>query len=569
MPRKRMPHRHDVRSVVFDPSIPLVDQLALYCRLSDDDPTSVSIEHQIERGETYAKRLGKTVVAIYIDWRTGKDPDRLALRQLCQDALAKRHAGVIFWDGTRLHRGIWGAYPIVRLHAALPKYTFDATAGKYDIEKIGYAAQQGLDELENTRRRSMEERRVRAGNGEWMAGMKPYWLRRNPETKLPVIDEERAAVFLEAIKMYAEPTGSCRVVCDWLTETAPPALQKNATRVWSSQRFRALLRNPALWGDLPYARGMDEIEHVDGIDIIRKRVDNPEQVPFRVPPLIHKNELERTECELRGGCERDQYPTGGELDQLVAQRNGKHGGRPWSIEHPLRHIPLLCVCGWRVRWTHRRSKNGERDYLYIDCAARMAKGRTMVHGTTCGLPSMPVEPSPPRTQGGGRPARNGAVWPRVRDKLVVALRDPAALIEDQRREVLAEQAIEIKSVAEEAQALEEIEVALVELQRREDRLYEDYARDDIDRDLYRRQKAVIENDRQSQQQRKHHILAQQLVVKHADQAAQDLQHALRRVSAMDPARFPDNLWTKILPELVETITLDVDGEPTIRWRRPA
>jgi DNA invertase Pin-like site-specific DNA recombinase len=568
--RRRKPHAHEVRYLSFDPSTPFADQLALYARLSGDDPESVSIEHQIERGETWATRHHKAIVAIYTDIRTGKDPDRLALRQLCLDAQAKRHSGVIFWDDTRLHRGLVGAYPIVRLHAALPKYTFDGTAKKYDIDRIGYAAQQGLDELENTRRRSMEERRVRAANGEWMAGMKPYWLDRDPKTKKPVVAPDRAAAFLAALQIYAAPSGSAREAAQFLTENAPLDPKRNATKAWTSQRFRKLLQNPALWGSLPYARTFEETEHVDGLDIVRKRVDNPEQVPFNVPPLVHENDLERTQCELTGGCERDQYPTGFALSELITERDGKNGGRPWSVSHPLRGVRMLCGCGWRVRWVVRTTKT-ERVYLYVDCAARVAKGRTLVSDKACGLRNIPVEaPSQqPRPQGGGRASRVSALWPRVQAKLVDELRDPDALVEKQRRLILAEQDIETRSVAEEARLLEEIDAALETLSGREDRLYQDYARDDIDRDLYRRQKSVIENERQGHQQRKHEILAQRLAVTQAERAAGSLQHALRRVSVMDPARFPNELWTKILPDLVETIVLDAEGEPTVNWRRPS
>ena len=571
MPRRRKPHHHEVRYLTYDPATPFADQLALYLRLSDDDPDSVSIEHQEERGTSWAKRNGKTIVAIYVDWRTGRDPNRLAMHQLCEDAREKRHSGVVFWDDTRLHRGVFGAYPIVHLHSALPKYTFTGTAKPYDIGKIGYHAQQGLDELENTRRRSMEERRVRAANGEWVSGMKPYWLSRDPETKEPRIDAERAAAFMHALLMYAAPTGSAAAACQWLTLNAPPAARRSAPRTWSNQRLVKALRNPALWGDLPYARGVDEVDHVDGIDIVRRRVENPEQVAFKVPPLIHKNRLERTECELAVGCERDLRPTGEDLEQLIRQRNGKHGGRPWSVSHPLRTIPLMCACGWRVRWTVQRSRgaDSERVYLYVDCSKSMAKGRSLVNGEGCSMHAIPVGAQLPRAQGGGLKPKMQPLWPRVRAELIRLLQDPTALIEDQRQQVLAEQEVVARSVAEEANMLAEIDAKLEVLQQRQHRLYLDYSRDDIDQAHYRYEKAIIENERQSHEQRKRLLLTQRQIVQRADRAAEDLTHALARLSKIELDLLTDDQWMRLLPHLVEVVTLDLDGGFTIRWHRPS
>src|SRR5215471_11444432 len=134
---RRQPHHHEIRLVPVPPDVPFAKLRALYCRLSDDDDDSVSIEHQIEAGMRYAEAHGLCIAIIYIDWRTGRDPDRIAFRQLIADAKAGRHAGVIFYDDTRLHRELVGAFPVVYLHLEKPEYLFAATDGVYDIEEVG------------------------------------------------------------------------------------------------------------------------------------------------------------------------------------------------------------------------------------------------------------------------------------------------------------------------------------------------------------------------------------------------------------------------------------------------
>jgi DNA invertase Pin-like site-specific DNA recombinase len=566
MPRRRKPHHHDILPQLFDPSVAFTDMLALYCRLSDDDPKAVSIEHQIQAGTIYAQQRGKTIVAIYVDWRTGFDPDRLALRALIEDAHAKKHSGVIFYDHYRFHRGVTGAYPIVMLHAQLPEYTYEATRDGYNIDQVGIWAGISGMEAETTRRRSMEQRRTRAEKGQWMAGMKPYWLERNPDTLEAVIVPERATAFLSAVQAYVEPTGSARETCRWLSEHAPLDPKRGALKQWTSQRFRKALRNPALWGDLPYARGLDVKDRVDGHFVIRKRVENPASVAFSVPALIHRNELERTQCRLGGGCERDQYPAGDTIDTLIQERDGKHGGRPYAIEHPLRHVNVLCACGWRVRWQVRRT--GERSYLYVACAARFAKGRTTLSHEPCGMPHRPVNTAIRRGQGGGTPIRIG-VWPRVKERLIEALHDPAGLAEQQRQQVLAEQDIEARSLAEEAALLDELDYTLGELDQRENRLYDRYDKKEISKNVYDTQTARIASERRDTEERKRQLLAQQLIVQRAEQAAQDLGRALEELGEIDVASFSDDEWASVLPDLVEAVVLDLDGEPSIRWHRPS
>ena len=299
-------------------------RLALYTRLSDDDADSVSHAHQEHVARAWADQHGYTIVATYRDWRTGFDPNRLALAQFIEDAHAGKHGDVVVYDHYRFHRGVTGAYPVVMLHNQVPAYSFHAASGSYDVDHIGiWAGISGL-EAATTRRRSTDQRRYRASLGQLVSGRWPYWLERDPASRLPRIVPHRAAALLEAIAQYANGA-RIRLVVAWLNEHAPPG---GDARCWTSQRFRKALRNPALWGRLDYARQLPLTERRHGELVTVGYTANPDAVRLEVPPLIHRTELERSECRIAGGCERDFYPAADTLDTLITSNGGRAAGRP-------------------------------------------------------------------------------------------------------------------------------------------------------------------------------------------------------------------------------------------------
>jgi DNA invertase Pin-like site-specific DNA recombinase len=562
--RRPKPQVYEVRALDVPFDIPFACLRALYCRLSDrnDDPDSVSIPEQIDAGTAYAARRDLVINVVYIDWRTGRDPDRVALSLLAEDAKNGKHPGVVFYDETRLHRELVGAFPVITLHHQKPDYLFESTDGDYDIEEIGQRSERAGKELRNTRRRSMEQRRKRTQRGQWVAGMKPYWLDRDRRTRQPVVAEDRKQAFLEALMIYAAPTGSAKAAAAHLSQNGPLDPRLNASPDWTTQRFKNLLRNPYLWGDGSYARGQNVTERIEGrwAPVIHKRVANPHAVPFEVPALVHQNDLERTECQLRGGCEIDQYPTGEALDALIASRDGKAGGRPYEIEHPLRHTNLMCSCGWRVRW------NVQKKYLYVTCAARVARGRSALKHQSCGMQTMPVDDhSGRRPQGGGKQSRTGAVWPKVRRALIEALSDPDALVEQQRQLVLAEQEVQARTEAEEAQLLASLDQTLQALDDQDDRVYRRLDDNEVSPPVYQREVARIDNARRVAEAKKRQILAQRLIVQRADVVGARLSMVLQKFDNV--SLYTDQEWSEILPDLVESIVLDLDGNPTIVWRR--
>lgn len=547
MPRTRKAHRHEVVYLPVADDVPLARQRALYTRLSDDDPDSVSHAHQHDRGVGYANSHDYVITAIYRDWRTGLDPDRLAFRQLVEDAHAGKHGGVIFYDHYRFHRGVTGAYPVVLLHTQLPAYQFEATVGGYDVAQIGIWAGISGMEVDTTRRRVMEQKRRRAAGGEWMAGNKPYWLDREPKTRKPIVVPERAKLILDAIGMYANATPMAQIAA-WLSANAPA---RNGKTRWSSTRVRNALRNPALWGELNYGRSLVVTERRDGRLVVVGRKVNPTAVRFSVPPLIHKTELERTECLLAGGCERDAHIAGDTLDNLIKANNARAGGRPFKLEHPLRRR-VVCPCGWRMGFRQKRYKGDETDYAYLFCTRTKQLGRSVV----ADYPACPV-----------RGISTRKLWPEVRDLFVAAVRNPDQLIADVQRQILAETAAEARTAADEAALLDLLTAELAELDAAENRLYERWDAGEISKAVYDTQTARIASKRRVTEESKRQVLNQRVIVERAERAVGALREHLLAAAPLPFEKLSLAEWTALFSEIVADVVLADDGTPSLRWRQ--
>jgi len=549
MPRRRKPHHHAVRYLSYDPETPFEKLRAIYTRLSDDDPDSVSHEHQVEAAEILAAEQGLVITAIYQDWRTGFDPDRLALKHLIEDAHAGKHAGVIFYDHYRFYRGVTGCYPIVSLHAQLPTYRYTPCRDSFDIGHVGIYA--GLSEIEagTTKRRSTEQRRRRASEGQWMAGMKPYWLDRDA-ARHPVINGERAAHFLKAVSMYANGRATRECVA-YLTNTAPIDPRRNASKVWTYQRFRGLMQNPAMYGALPYARTLEVKERRNGLTVVVKRKTSPDAIPFQVPPLIHKTNLELIECRMAGGCPRDDLPTFDELDVAIKRRDSRREGRPSELVHPLRRR-VMCPCGWKMRF--QVTRRGDKEWGFLLCARRHARGRTTLDvAPLCAVTNVSAL----------------LVWPKVRDMVIAAVRQPERLVEEIREQMLKEAALEARTAAEESAILAALTSDLSAVDDAEDELYTDWKADKMSESTYDRQRSKQATRRRELEEQKRQILSQRVVYARAEDATVILRSALRELAELPLERLSLEQWTPLLADLVSWVQLDNSAEPMIIWKREA
>ncbi|HYW86439.1 MAG TPA: recombinase family protein, partial [Chloroflexota bacterium] len=546
----KKPHRHEVIPVEHDPNVPLSQKRALYTRLSDDDPESVSHAQQELAERQYAAAHHLTITRIYRDWRTGFDPNRLAFKQLIDDAHTGEHGGVIFYDHTRFHRGVSGAFPVVNLHRELPTYQFEAASGgTYDVEHVAIWAWQSGQEADNTRRRTMSQRRHRAANGELMAGNKPYWIERDPKTRRPVVVPERAAVIIEAIDRYANGV-PMRQVAEWVDAHAPLA-HGRASR-WSGSRLRQAFRNPALAGHLPYARNLKRTERRNGEVFITGLDPNPNAIPFVVPPLIHASELERAECRSAGGCGMDAHVAADTLDELMRGNNARAAGRPSTLPHPLRRR-VVCPCGWRMPYRPNVLRGGrQQDYGYLTCQRTRMRGQ------------MVVNDYPPCAVGR---ARTSVLWPRVRELIIAAVRDPEMVIRQVEADILQAAASEARSQAEDDAVLETANTALSDLDAAEDRLYQRWDSKEITQGVYERQTARLAQERRLYEEAKRQVLDRRRILQTASIATMKLRQKLEKAAALPFEKLTMGEWTELLETLVADVVLDGQAVPHLRWHR--
>ena len=549
MPRLKKPHRSEVINLPFDPGTPYAQRRAIYSRLSDDDINSVSHDVQEQDAIAWATRQNLTIVKIYRDWRTGFDANRRAYRKLFADAHKGEHTGVLVWDDTRFHRGIAGAWPAVEFHRELPTYRIDGVSKPYDIENVGIWAQMSGNEAQNTRRRSITQRRERASRGQWVAGKRPYWLERDAERR-PYIVPERAEYVLEAIRRYAAGV-RLGLIAQWLTAEAPHA-PKRQTQTWTMDRVREMFRHPALWGRLDFSRFKIETERRNGEVFQVKRTDNPEAVPMTCPPLIHASDLERAECVALGGCERDAHTTGSHLDELIRANNLRAAGRPHELEHPLRKR-TVCPCGWRMAFRQKRYKTRDADFGYLTCARTKQKGTSINHD----YPDCPLKSGISTLR----------LWPVVRDMLIGSINNPDAVITAVESDILAAAASEARSAAEDAQTLEQAALAIEALELREETLYVDWKAGEIGKGVYDRQRAAIQNERLLHEEARRQVLDRQQILQTAAVTTATLRVALAEAGELPLAELTLAEWTGLVDRLVQDVTLNATGQPTLRWRQ--
>ena len=571
MPRRKRPHLFEVLEVPFDPTTPFHLRRAVYTRLSDDDLDKISHSAQqqavqntfglrqklpLPSQESTVKLDGSTfsgpdrgyvVTVIYRDWRTGVDPKRLALKQLITDAHAGKHAGVLFRDDDRLFRGIVGGMPVAQLHEELPSYTFEAASGAFSIDDFAIHAHMSGRERDKTRQRTTAARRLRAANGEAVHTKYPYWLERDPTTRGVRLVPERAEAMRAAMRRYVAgetPSNLAR----WMNIHAPVG---GEARAWTTDRLREAFRSPALWGRMDYGRHKEVTERRNGELFVVRRDTNPHAVPFNVPPLVHRSNLERAECQAQAGCDLDELPTSEDLDALIKSANLRTGGRRAIRPHPLRRR-VVCACGWRMGYNPKWHNGQEKDYGYLVCTPTQQRGLSVIR-------ERPPCPTPR--------VRSRILLPKVKALVIDAINHPDRVIAEVEASLLAEAAHEARTAAQESAELERLTLELADLDERENRAYERWDSHKISEAVYHGQAAKIAAERQVAQEAKRQLLDRQRILREASTNTAQLRAALLEAGTdVDFDAMNDERWTELITRLVADVVLDAAGEPTLRWR---
>jgi len=563
VPRKKQPKEHEIVHLACDPSVPFELRKAEYTRLSDDDLDKISHgsqQHDIRMtfgltqalppplheevvsteglGQPGADR-GYVIVAIYRDWDTGVNPKRIAMRQMAKDAHAREHSGVVFRDDDRLFRDVVGGMPMAELHRELPEYTFEVARGTFSIEDFAIHAWMTGKDREKIRQRTMAARRMRAAQGRAPHGKLPWWLFRDEQNGSVQLRPNHAAIIADAIRRFARGDRMGAVV-DHVNSMTP------AEDVWSGGRLREVFRNPGLYGRLDYGRSDVVTEkRGDEIFVVGRRV-NPKAVPFRVPPLIHEKEQDRNDCRLNGGCHMDDLVAFDTLDGLIKQRNLRDSGKTPTRPHPLRRR-VVCPCGWRMAYMPKVYKGVEKAYGYLRCIREHGKGQAV------------VKDYPPCAVGW---VTTTVLWPKVQAKFIDAVQHPDCVVHEVEQQIL----LEVDELVRKVGSIEEMTDKLAELKGRENRLYERYDLGRVSQEVYDEQRMIIDAQRREIAETRRLLLDRQVMLDQFANGTRNLRAALVEAQKLEFPEMTQEEWATLFDDLVQDVVLDLQGEPSLRWK---
>jgi hypothetical protein len=211
-----------------------------------------------------------------------------------------------------------------------------------------------------------------------------------------------------------------------------------------------------------------------------------------------------------------------------------------------------------MRYAPRWLRGGrEQQYGYLHCVRTQQRGRTVVRPyPPCPTPHLDTR----------------ALWPRVRDLLLDAVRDPDRIVSEVKVRVLADAAHEARSALDDAAELERLTDGLAELDALTDTLYHDLriARPPrLSEADYDRQKAKLDAERRALEEAKRRLLDHRTVIERAEQGTAVLRTALEDTRGLPLEQFTLAEWTAVFDALVSDVLLDHRGEPSLRWQQAA
>ena len=562
MPRRKQPKPHEIVHLPCDPSVPFEHRKALYTRLSDDDLDKVSHTSQQNEirltfglkqtlpspeleGDLSVEGLGHpgvdrgyVIVAIYRDWQTGVDPKREGLRQLVKDAHTREHSGVLFRDDDRLFRGVVGGMPVAELHNDLPEYTFEAALGVFSIDDFAIHAYMSGKEREKTRQRTMNGRRMRAAQGTAVHSKLPWWLVRGEDGKIAEVTE-RSGIVREAIQRFVKGD-RLGLVVDWVNGVTPEDDR------WAGSRLRNAFRNPALYGRLDYGRSLEIKEkRGDEVFVVARKI-NPKAVEFQVPALMHQTEHQRNQCRTSGGCSLDELVAFDTLNQLIQQRNLRAGATVHTGAHPLRRR-VVCPCDWRMAYMPKVYKGIEKPYGYLRCVREHGRGQAVVKD----YPACPIGW-----------IRTTEVWPKVQAAFIDAVRHPDCVVHEVEAQILAE----VDELVRKVGSVEEMAQKLLDLDGRENRLYERYDKGEVSQVVYDGQRTRIEAERRELAETRRLLLDRQIMLDRFAAGTRDLRQHLQDAQDLPFETLTLEQWTRLFDGIVQDVVLDAQGSPSLRWK---
>ena len=110
---------------------------------------------------------------------------------------------LVIWRSDRLCRGLSAAAPVFKAWAATrEQFRVESITDYFDLRMVSILSWATKKASEDIKAHTMENRLARARRGEAVFGVLPYWIRRDPVTRKPVLVVENGAAVLRAAEMY-------------------------------------------------------------------------------------------------------------------------------------------------------------------------------------------------------------------------------------------------------------------------------------------------------------------------------------------------------------------------------
>lgn len=349
-----------------------MNRVAIYCRLSDEDKIkqkdedSESIQNQKNILMEYAMEQGWEIFNLYSDddW-SGMDSERPEWNKMLLDAKNRNFNIVLCKSQSRFTRDMEMVEKY--LHTLFPLWgiRFVGFADNADTDNKGNKKARQINGLvnewycedisENIKVVFDKKRR----DGQYIGGLAPYGLMKNPNEKGRLLIDPEAAVIIKRIfQLYLEGFGAMKIAKLFNDEGIPnPTKYKNMHGVdWKKDKKEAKL---GLWTGVTIRRILKNRMYIgDMVQGVHRKVSYKSKKCVSVP----KEEWYIVENTHEAIIDRETF----ELVQkmLVSKRRADGTGKP----HVLAGKVKCADCGsTMVRFTPNDRKGNSLPYKYLRC----------------------------------------------------------------------------------------------------------------------------------------------------------------------------------------------------------
>ena len=253
----------------------------IYVRKSTDESNRqvLSIQAQLFELHEFAKRDGLTVVHIFEESRTAKQPGRPQFNLMLSEIEKGNAQGILAWHPDRLARNSVDGGRIVYLvdtgkiqDLRFPTFRFEPTAhGKFMLNIAFCQSKYYIDNLSENIKRGI---RQKLRNGLWPARA-PVGYLNDRNTRNIVVDSEKAPLVRKSFQMYATGKFPLREVRERMNEVG---LRSSQGQLMSTSNYQKMFNNPIYYGLMNFDGEIHEGKHEP---IISKRLFDQAQEVMR------------------------------------------------------------------------------------------------------------------------------------------------------------------------------------------------------------------------------------------------------------------------------------------------